>query len=72
MIPSVAEATLDCRVLPGTTKEQWLKEIARRLGDSGIKIEVIYESPDPVVTTTDSAFYRALEGAVRSSIPTRL
>ena len=28
VIPSVAEATLDCRVLPGTTKDQWLAEIA--------------------------------------------
>jgi acetylornithine deacetylase/succinyl-diaminopimelate desuccinylase-like protein len=38
VIPSIAEATLDCRVMPGTTKDQWLKEIARRLGDPEIKI----------------------------------
>ena len=69
VIPSIAEASLDCRVLPGTSKEQWLKEIARRLGDPGIKIDVLYESPDPVVTTTDSAFYRALEGAVKRQHP---
>jgi acetylornithine deacetylase/succinyl-diaminopimelate desuccinylase-like protein len=69
VIPSIAEASLDCRVLPGTSKEQWLKEIARRLGDAGIKIDVIYESDDPVVTTTDSAFYRALESAVKRQYP---
>jgi acetylornithine deacetylase/succinyl-diaminopimelate desuccinylase-like protein len=69
VIPSIAEASLDCRVLPGTSKEQWLKEIARRLGDPGIKMDVIYESDDPVVTTTDSAFYRALEGAVKRQYP---
>jgi acetylornithine deacetylase/succinyl-diaminopimelate desuccinylase-like protein len=69
VIPSVAEATLDCRVLPGTTKEEWLKEIARRLGDPEIEIEVTYESPDPVVTTQDSAFYRALETAVKKQHP---
>ena len=69
VIPSIAEASLDCRVLPGTSKEQWLAEIARRLGDPGIKLEVLYESPDPVVTTTDSAFYRALEGAVKRQYP---
>ena len=69
VIPSIAEATLDCRVLPGTSKEQWLQEIARRLGDPGIHIDVLYESPDPVVTTTDSAFYRALEGAVKKQHP---
>lgn len=31
VIPSVAEATLDCRVLPGTTVAQWVEEIERRL-----------------------------------------
>jgi acetylornithine deacetylase/succinyl-diaminopimelate desuccinylase-like protein len=69
VIPSVAEATLDCRVLPGTTKEQWLAEITRRLGDPQIKVEVTYESDDPVVTTADSAFYKALESAVKRRHP---
>ena len=69
VIPSIAEATLDCRVLPGTTKDEWLKEIARRLGDSEIRVEVTYESPDPVVTTQDSPLYRALEGAVKVRHP---
>jgi acetylornithine deacetylase/succinyl-diaminopimelate desuccinylase-like protein len=69
VIPSIAEATLDCRVLPGTTKEQWLKEIAKRLGDPEIRIEVTYESDDPIVTTQDSTFYRALEAAVKKRHP---
>jgi len=54
VIPSVAEAGLDCRVLPGTTKDQWIAEVKRRLGDPGITIELINESDDPVVTSQDS------------------
>jgi acetylornithine deacetylase/succinyl-diaminopimelate desuccinylase-like protein len=69
VIPSIAEATLDCRVLPGTSKQQWLDEIAKRLGDPQIKVEVSYESPDPIVTTQESPFYRALEAAVRKRHP---
>jgi acetylornithine deacetylase/succinyl-diaminopimelate desuccinylase-like protein len=69
VIPSIAEVTLDCRVLPGTSKEAWLKEIARRLGDPGLKIDVTYESSDPVITTDDSPFYRALEAAVKKRHP---
>jgi acetylornithine deacetylase/succinyl-diaminopimelate desuccinylase-like protein len=69
VIPSIAEATVDCRVLPGTSKDVWLKDIARRLGDPGIKIEIVYEGPDPIVTTRDSVFYRALEAAVRRHHP---
>ena len=69
VIPSVAEATLDCRVLPGTTKEQWLAEVRRHLADPNVKVEIAYEGPDPVVTTQDSTFYRALESAVKRRHP---
>jgi acetylornithine deacetylase/succinyl-diaminopimelate desuccinylase-like protein len=69
VIPSVAEALLDCRLLPGVTRDAWLKEIARRLGEAEIKIEVTYESPDPVVTPVDSPFYRALEASVKKRYP---
>jgi acetylornithine deacetylase/succinyl-diaminopimelate desuccinylase-like protein len=69
VIPSLAEATLDCRVLPGTTKDQWLAEIRRRLGDPAITIEIVYEGDDPIVTTQDSTFYRALESAVKRRHP---
>ena len=69
VIPSLAEATLDCRVLPGTTKDQWMAEIRRRLGDPGITIEIVYEGDDPIVTTQDSTFYRALESAVKRRYP---
>ena len=69
VIPSVAEATLDCRVLPGTTKDQWLAEIRRRLGDPEVRIEIINEGDDPVVTTQDSSFYKALEAAVKRMYP---
>jgi acetylornithine deacetylase/succinyl-diaminopimelate desuccinylase-like protein len=69
VIPSIAEATLDCRVLPGTSREAWLAEIRRRLGDDEIAIDVVYESEDPVVTPIDTPLYRALEAAVRRHDP---
>jgi acetylornithine deacetylase/succinyl-diaminopimelate desuccinylase-like protein len=69
VIPSVAEAGLDCRVLPGTTKDQWIAEVKRRLGDPGIAIELINESDDPVVTSPDSPLYRNVEAAIRRRHP---
>jgi acetylornithine deacetylase/succinyl-diaminopimelate desuccinylase-like protein len=72
VIPSIAEATIDCRVLPGTTTKVWLDELARRFGDPGIKIEILYEGPDPVVTTQDSVFYKAMESAVKTRYPDAL
>ena len=69
VIPSVAEATLDCRVLPGTSAAQWLKLIEGRLADPTIKIEVIYEGDDPVVSPQDTPLYRALESAIKRHHP---
>ena len=68
VIPSVAEATIDCRVLPGTTAAQWLRAVEQRLADPTIKIEVINEGEDPVVTPAGHAFLsRARIGAQAAS-----
>jgi acetylornithine deacetylase/succinyl-diaminopimelate desuccinylase-like protein len=69
VIPSVAEAGLDCRVLPGTTRDQWIEEIKRRLGDPSLKLELINESDDPVVTPQDTPLYRNLESAIKRVHP---
>jgi len=69
VIPSVAEATIDCRVLPGITKEDWLAEVERRLADPSIKIEVISIGDEPAVSTQDSRLYRALESAIARRHP---
>lgn len=69
VIPSVAEAGLDCRVLPGTTRDQWLAEIKRRLGDPSLALEVVNESDDPIVTTDDSPLYKSLEAAIKRRHP---
>jgi acetylornithine deacetylase/succinyl-diaminopimelate desuccinylase-like protein len=64
VIPSVAEAGLDCRVLPGTTRDQWMGEIKQRLGDPSLTLELINEGDDPVVTTQETPLYRNLEAAI--------
>jgi acetylornithine deacetylase/succinyl-diaminopimelate desuccinylase-like protein len=69
VIPSVAEATLDCRVLPGISKEDWLAELESRLADPTIKIEIINAGEDPVVSPQDTPLYRALESAVKRQHP---
>jgi acetylornithine deacetylase/succinyl-diaminopimelate desuccinylase-like protein len=69
VIPSVAEAGLDCRVLPGTTKDQWMAEVARRLGDPALKIELINESDDPIVSPQDTPLYRHLEASIKHRHP---
>ncbi len=69
VIPSVAEAGLDCRVLPGITRDVWIADVTRRLGDPTLKVELISESDDPVVSSRDTAMYRNLETAIRRLHP---
>jgi acetylornithine deacetylase/succinyl-diaminopimelate desuccinylase-like protein len=69
VIPSVAEAGLDCRVLPRTSKAEWMDEIVRRLADPSIAIELISESDDPIVTPSDTPLYRSLEAAIKRRHP---
>lgn len=64
VIPSVAEATIDCRVLPGTSTAEWLAELRRRMADPAVKIEIIYESDDPVVSPFDTPLFHQLEAAI--------
>jgi acetylornithine deacetylase/succinyl-diaminopimelate desuccinylase-like protein len=69
VIPSVAEAGLDCRVLPGTTKDQWIAEVRRRRGDPALAVDLSHESDDPVVTSHDTPLYRHLEAAIKRRHP---
>jgi acetylornithine deacetylase/succinyl-diaminopimelate desuccinylase-like protein len=69
VIPSVAEATIDCRVLPGTTPEQWLRLIETRLADPTITIEIINRGDDPVVSPQDTKLYSALEQTLTRHYP---
>jgi acetylornithine deacetylase/succinyl-diaminopimelate desuccinylase-like protein len=64
VIPSVAEAGLDCRVLPGVSRDAWIADIRRRLGDPALKIELINESDDPLVSEPNTPLYRNLEAAL--------
>ena len=70
VIPSVAEATLDCRVLPGTTQGAVARgDPARASAIRRSRSTIINEGDDPVVTTQDSPFYRALEAAMKRHHP---
>jgi len=69
VIPSVAEATLECRVLPGTSAAEWLKLLQQRFADPTVKVEVISEGEDPVVTPADTPMYRAFETVLKQKYP---
>jgi acetylornithine deacetylase/succinyl-diaminopimelate desuccinylase-like protein len=60
VIPSESTATLDCRLIPGSSKETFLKEIKERLGDE-VDVEVISESRSLPPSPFDTDLFRAIQ-----------
>ncbi len=60
VIPSESTATFDCRLIPGTSKEEFLREIKRRLGD-GIEIKALAESQSLLPSPLDTDLYKAIQ-----------
>ena len=72
VIPSAAEAQIDCRLLPGTDAKQWVEDIKTRLGDPSLKVEAFYLSDPSVVSAPESPMFKALEGAIRKHYPSAI
>ncbi|HSB03565.1 MAG TPA: M20/M25/M40 family metallo-hydrolase [Thermodesulfobacteriota bacterium] len=60
VIPSESTATLDCRLIPGSSKERFLEELKKRLGNE-IGIEVISESLSLPPSPFNTDLFRAIE-----------
>lgn len=60
VIPSESSATFDCRLIPGTSKEDFLKEIKKRLGE-GVDIKALAESQSILPSPLDTDLYKALQ-----------
>ena len=60
VIPSESTATLDCRLIPGSSKENFLKRLQGKLGDE-IEIEVISESQSYPPSPLDTDFFKAIQ-----------
>lgn len=70
IIPSIAEATLDCRLLPGENAEEFVSEIKARINDPRVTIEQISPNPDDVKpSSTDTPLFAALTKAIRAQHP---
>jgi acetylornithine deacetylase/succinyl-diaminopimelate desuccinylase-like protein len=60
VIPSESSATLDCRLIPGSSKENFLNEIKKRLGEE-IEVGVISESHSLPPSPFDTDLFRAIQ-----------
>lgn len=69
VIPATAEATLDCRLLPGTSREQWRAQVQARIADPRVEVEFIHPAEGEMVTGDwDTELFRVMEAVVTEAI----
>jgi acetylornithine deacetylase/succinyl-diaminopimelate desuccinylase-like protein len=69
VIPSIAEATIDCRLLPGQNAEEFVSEMKARVNDPRVTFELLSEPADPGPSRTDTPLYAVVKKAILSQHP---
>ena len=69
VIPSVAEATLDCRLLPGQNADEFLSDIKARVNDPRVSYELLSHPADPGPSRTDTPLFQVLKAAILRQNP---
>jgi acetylornithine deacetylase/succinyl-diaminopimelate desuccinylase-like protein len=68
VIPAVAEAEVDCRLLAGTDPEEWRSQVVERIGDERVEVSFIYEhEPKPAVSAWGTEMSGLIESVLREA-----
>ncbi|MBM3726483.1 MAG: M20/M25/M40 family metallo-hydrolase [Acidobacteria bacterium] len=70
VIPPVAEATLDCRLLPGTNAQEFISKMKARINDPRVSVELLSQPDDPGASPAGTPLFRAIAGVIRRHHPT--
>jgi acetylornithine deacetylase/succinyl-diaminopimelate desuccinylase-like protein len=68
VIPGVAEAEIDGRILPGQTKDDFLRELRDVMG-AGIELEVMHSLPPVVTEPKESSLYSMIHEVMAERAP---
>ncbi len=69
VIPSAAEATLDCRLLPGVNPQEFISEIKARINDPRISVEQLSDPVDAGASRSDTPVFAAIRKAILTAHP---
>lgn len=61
VIPSRSEATLDCRLLPGQSSDEFLARLKMAAAEPRLEWETVYLADPPPVSSTEKPFYAVME-----------
>jgi acetylornithine deacetylase/succinyl-diaminopimelate desuccinylase-like protein len=69
VIPSSAEASLDCRLLPGTNAEEFVSEMKARVNDPRVTIERLSYPEDTGASKSGTPLFDAIASAAKKQHP---
>jgi acetylornithine deacetylase/succinyl-diaminopimelate desuccinylase-like protein len=72
VIPSAAEATLDCRLLPGVNAEEFVSGIKARINDSRVSVERLSFPEDTGASNSRTPLFDAIAAAAKKQHPNAL
>jgi acetylornithine deacetylase/succinyl-diaminopimelate desuccinylase-like protein len=69
VIPAKSEATIDCRLLPGQTREDWIAQVEAIIDDDRISVSTSgWDQGQPVAVDWDTELYRTIESVVTEAM----
>ncbi|MCU0369172.1 MAG: M20 family peptidase [Cyclobacteriaceae bacterium] len=71
VVPTVAKATVNFRLLPGDLSEEIIEEVKRKINDERVKVEYTraFVSEASAVTSAASVAYQKVDEAIKKSLP---
>jgi acetylornithine deacetylase/succinyl-diaminopimelate desuccinylase-like protein len=69
VIPSVAEATLDCRLLPGVNADEFESGVKARINDRRVTVERLSDPVDAGMSSAETPMFAALRNALLKAHP---
>jgi acetylornithine deacetylase/succinyl-diaminopimelate desuccinylase-like protein len=69
VIPSVAEATLDCRLLPGVNADEFESGIKARINDRRVTVERLTNPVDAGMSSAETPLFAAVRAALLKAHP---
>ena len=70
VIPSKAEATIDCRLLPGVNADEFQSEVKARINDPRVTVARLNDTVDAGVSSAETPLFAAMRQALLKEHPT--
>lgn len=69
VIPAKSWAVVDCRLLPGQTREDWIRQVKERIDDPRIEVELYqHKQGETVAVDWDTELFRTIQSVMKEAI----